>query len=90
MLIFTKVKIRLSDLFMLGGLCYLMLASRRQITMFALVCSLIFNRLIMDLISQYTKIKLEDIMMVVKLLIALFLFMIFNGIIVWVLLRDKK
>lgn len=30
--------------------------------MFALVCSLIFNRLIMDLISQYTKIKLEDIM----------------------------
>ena len=61
-LIFTKVKIRLSDLFMLGGLCYLMLASRRQITMFALVCSLIFNRLIMDLISQYTKIKLEDIM----------------------------
>ena len=48
MLIFTKVKIRLSDLFMLGGLCYLMLASRRQITMFALVCSLIFNRLIMD------------------------------------------
>lgn len=62
MLIFTKVKIRLSDLFMLGGLCYLMLASRRQITMFALVCSLIFNRLIMDLISQYTKIKLEDIM----------------------------
>ena len=39
-----------------------MLASRRQITMFALVCSLIFNRLIMDLISQYTKIKLEDIM----------------------------
>ena len=62
MLIFTKVKIRLSDLFMLGGLCYLMLASRRQITMFALVCSLIFNRLIMDLISQYTKIKLEYIM----------------------------
>lgn len=62
MLIFTKVKIRLSALFMLGGLCYLMLASRRQITMFALVCSLIFNRLIMDLISQYTKIKLEDIM----------------------------
>ena len=32
-LIFTKVKIRLSDLFMLGGLCYLMFATKRQVTM---------------------------------------------------------
>lgn len=60
-LIFTKAKIRLSDLFMLGGLCYLMLASRRQVSMFALICSVILNRLIVDLIQQYTKLTLKEI-----------------------------
>ncbi len=60
-LIFTKAKIRLSDLFMLGGLCYLMLASRRQVSIFALICSVILNRLIVDLIQQYTKITLKEI-----------------------------
>ncbi len=54
-LIFTKSKIRLSDLFMLGGLCYLMLGSRRQITMFAIIGSVVLNRLIMQLIQNYTK-----------------------------------
>ena len=60
-LIFTKAKIRLSDLFMLGGLCYLMLASRRQVSIFALICSIILNRLIVDLIQQYTKITWKEI-----------------------------
>lgn len=52
-LIFTKSKIRLSDLFMLGGLCYLMFMSRRQISMFVIVCSLILNRLIIEMITIY-------------------------------------
>lgn len=60
-LIFTKAKIRLSDLFMIGGLCYLMLASRRQLSIFALICSIILNRLIVDLIQQYTKITLKEV-----------------------------
>lgn len=62
-LIFTKAKIRLSDLFMLGGLCYLMLATRRQVTMFVLICSVILNRLIMQLIKIYLK---EDIEVAMK------------------------
>ena len=52
-LIFTKVKIRLSDLFMIGGLCILMLSSRRQVTMFVIVGSVILNRLITKLIVIY-------------------------------------
>ena len=52
-LIFTKVKIRLSDLFMIGGLCILMLSSRRQVTMFVIVGSVILNRLITQLITIY-------------------------------------
>lgn len=60
-LIFTKVKIRLSDLFMLGGLCYLMLTSKRQLTMFVLICSVILNRFMVELLQRYTKVRVEEI-----------------------------
>lgn len=60
-LIFTKAKIRLSDLFMLGGLFYLMIDSRRQITMFAIVGSVILNRFMIQLIGIYTKAKEEEL-----------------------------
>ena len=53
-LIFSKVKIRLCDLFMIGGLCYLMLSSKRQITMYVLFGSIIVNRLVLDLINKYS------------------------------------
>lgn len=45
LLAFTNVKIRLADLFMLGGLTLLMLYSKRQSTMFVIMCSIILNRL---------------------------------------------
>ena len=54
-LTFTKTKIKLSDLFMIGGLCYLMLASKRQITMFCLVGVFIVNKMICALFELYTK-----------------------------------
>ena len=52
-LIFTKAKIRLSDLFMLGGLLYLMLSSKRQLTMFILIGGFIIGRLLMDTFKRY-------------------------------------
>ncbi len=52
-LIFTKAKIRLADLFMLGGLLYLMLATKRQATMFVLIGAFILNRLIMEIVKIY-------------------------------------
>lgn len=54
-LIFTKVKIRLSDLFMIGGLTYLMFSSRRQSTMFVIIGAIILNRISMDAIKIYSK-----------------------------------
>ncbi len=60
-MIFTKAKIRLCDLFMISGLLYLMIASRRQVTMFMIIGSIILNRLLVDLISRYTKVKLENV-----------------------------
>lgn len=60
-MIFTKTKIRLCDLFMLSGLCYLMLMSRRQITMLALICSPILNRMLVELAKIYTKENIEQV-----------------------------
>ena len=58
-LTFTKTKIKLSDLFMIGGLCLLMLASRRQFTMFCLIGILIVNKMLCGLFELYTKDGLE-------------------------------
>ena len=52
-LIFTKVKIRLSDLIMLGGLTLLMFYSKRQSTIWVLVGGIILNRLIYSLLEKY-------------------------------------
>ena len=59
-LIFTKVKIRLSDLFMITGLCYLMFATRRQLSMLTLIGSLVLTRLIVEMIQIYTKNGLKE------------------------------
>lgn len=65
-LIFTKAKIKLSDLFMIAGLCYLMLSTRRQLSMFVLICSVALTRLIVDLINRYTKNGLKEAEKVAK------------------------
>lgn len=59
-LIFTKTKIKLSDLFMLSGLCYLMFSTRRQASMFALICSVVLTRLLIDLVKRHTNNGLEE------------------------------
>ena len=52
-LTFTDTKIRLSDLFMLGGLVLLTFYTRRQFSMFTLICVIILNRLINALLDKY-------------------------------------
>lgn len=58
---FTKVKIKLSDLFFLSGLTYLMFLSKRQTTIFALIGSIVLNRLIVQMIEIYSTYKIEEI-----------------------------
>jgi hypothetical protein len=60
-LIFTKAKIKLSDLFMLSGLALLMLYSRRQEAMLIIICSVILNKLLVQVIEIYTKGLFEKI-----------------------------
>ncbi len=54
-LIFTDTKIRLRDLFMIGGLIILALMTKRQLSMLALLGVVGVNRLICDLIQKYDK-----------------------------------
>ena len=54
-LIFTDMKIRLKDLFMLGGLLLLALMSRRQMSMFVMIGLIILNGLIVALANKYDK-----------------------------------
>ncbi len=52
-LTFTDTKIRLRDLFMLGGLIFLTFYTRRQFSMFTLICVIILNRLINEMFDKY-------------------------------------
>lgn len=65
LLIFTKTKIRLADLFMLGGLAYLMFSSRRQSTMFVLMGTVILNRMIMDTIEIYGTQNVKELIKII-------------------------
>lgn len=53
LLICSKAKIKLRDAFMLCGLLFLMLYSRRQLTMFVLICGIILNKLLADTLRNY-------------------------------------
>ena len=55
LMIFTKVKIRLKDLFMLFGLILLSLMSRRQVSMLTLFGGMVTTKLISDIIETYDK-----------------------------------
>lgn len=52
-LIFTDTKIKLRDLFMLAGVLYLTLTSKRQVSIFVIVCAPILCKLIANLIAKY-------------------------------------
>ena len=79
-LTFTKTKIKLSDLFLVGGLCYLMFSSRRQFSMLVLIGSVVLGRLVVDMITRYSKNGLKDVDDVVKNNLVLVLLTILMGI----------
>ena len=54
-LIFTDIKIKLRDLFMLAGLILMAFMSRRQVSMLVLIGGFVFAKLIIALIDKYDK-----------------------------------
>ena len=55
LLTFTKTKMRLADLFMIGGLALLMLYSKRQSTMFIIIGFIILNKLLYSWLESWTQ-----------------------------------
>ena len=54
-LMFTDVKIKLRDLFMIAGLVLLAFMSRRQVSMFVLIGGIVFAKLLVALVQKYDK-----------------------------------
>ncbi len=62
LLIFSDVKIRLRDIFMVGGLTLLALMSRRQVSMLVLFGEMILARILSELLTKYDKKGTMDVM----------------------------
>ncbi len=84
-LIFTKVKIKLSDLFMLGGLTYLMFLSRRQVSVFVLIGSVILNKFIVQAMRIY---NFNKILVLAKGLIEILGKTVIILFFIWVSIKD--
>lgn len=61
LLAFTDTKVKLCDLFMIGGLTLLTFMSRRQASIFVIVCGIIFARLVTNFLEKYDKSGTKDI-----------------------------
>ncbi len=55
LLIFTDVKASLRDFFMLGGLTLLTFMSRRQFSIFVIICGFIFAKMVVYILEKYNK-----------------------------------
>ncbi len=61
LLTFTDTKIKLRDVFMLGGMAILLLSSRRQASLFVIICGFIFAKLVTALFEKYDKQGTENL-----------------------------
>ena len=62
LLTFTKVKVKLSDIFLFGGLLFLTIMSQRQQSMLLFVGVLVINRMINQLIEMYDSNMINEIL----------------------------
>ena len=67
---FTKIKLKLSDLFLLGGLMFLTIMSRRQQSMLFFVGILVINKIVNQLVEKYDKDGVEEILNYLTSIIA--------------------
>lgn len=61
LIVFTKGKLKLKEIFMLGGLIVLMFYSRRQLTMFALVGGIILNQYTTRTFKLYNEKTIDEL-----------------------------
>ena len=84
---FADTKIRLSDLFMICGLAYMMFATRRQQSMFVLIGSVAFIRILTDFLAKHIDFPIQDI---IKKWINWFTGFVIVAIVLWLSIHFYK
>lgn len=90
LLIFTNTKIRLCDLFMLLGLTFLTFYSKRQISIFAIMCSVILTRMLSETLENYFKGFHEKALQVFTTLFGMYSIIVIVLIMSFSFIKDKK
>ena len=88
-LIFTDTKIKLRDLFMVGGLLLLAFMSRRQVYMFVLIGGIVFAKLIVALIDKYDTKGTEQTMKAMTSMAGRIITLLLGIIVSFMLYRGK-
>lgn len=88
-LIFTDIKIKLSDLFMLAGLILMTFMSRRQASMFSIIGCFIFAKLLVDLIEKYDKDGTEQTIKAITSIFGAIITITLGVLISFALYREK-
>lgn len=85
---FNKVKIRLSDLFLLGGLIFLTIMSRRQFSLLLFIGVIVFSRIISDVLNIYDKDGCIEMTKYMTTIVGQVITYALMGIIVILLIKD--
>ena len=88
-LIFTDVKIKLRDLFMLSGLILMAFMSRRQVSMFVLIGGFIFAKLLVELINRYDKGGSEQTIKAMTTLFGKIITILLGILVCFMIYKDK-
>lgn len=89
LLIFTDTKATLRDFFMLGGLTLLTFMSRRQASIFAIICGLIFAKLAASFFEKYDKKSSMVIMKFMTTMLGKVLTVLIVVLLSFIMYKDK-
>ena len=88
-LMFTDVKIKLRDLFMISGLVLLAFMSRRQVSMFVLIGGIVFAKLLVALLQKYDKEGTNKLITVMTTIYGQIIIILLGILISFMLYRGK-
>lgn len=87
---FTKMKIKLSDLFLLGGLMFLTLMSRRQASMLYFIGTFVIIKIICQIIDMYDKDGTKEMLKYLTTIIARIIIYAIFIVFMMLSLKDSK
>ncbi len=89
LLIFTDTKAKLRDFFMLAGLTLLTFMTRRQASLFAIICGFIFAKMVTSFLEKYDKLGTQRAMKFMTSLLGKILIILLVILMSFVMYKDK-